>query len=79
MPRYDRSQIRKGMYLTGGVCPGDRQKLPKDLEHFEATVAAAGPAYGPVFERQQASIQELTQRLRQVRQDLERYSKKPRQ
>ena len=75
----DKSQIRKGAFLVGGICPGDgapvgkRQPLPKDLEHFEATVAAAGPTYGPIFEREMVAIKEMTERLQQVRKQLDGY------
>ena len=38
-----RREYRKGMFLEGGAYPAVYKRLPRDLEHFEETVRAAGP------------------------------------
>jgi hypothetical protein len=84
MPRFDRDQVRKGVYMTGAPCEGrfvarrardDDEKLRRQYPEFENVIKEAGPSYGPEFEKHQASIQQLTQRLQQVRKELERYNK----
>ena len=73
---FDRSQIRKGMFMTstpGVPARHSREALRAEFPMFADTLAAAGPGSGPEFERQQRGIKELTERLQQVRKQLESY------
>ena len=76
----DRSKIKKGMFLVGGVCPGDRmpmtkrQPLPPEFEHFEAAAARADEI-AAMERRRAAEIVELARRLQKVRDELAAYQK----
>ncbi|UGX96769.1 hypothetical protein G6321_00017145 [Bradyrhizobium barranii subsp. barranii] len=64
-------EIRKGQFITVDCVPNQRPPpVPKDLEQIEGAVEAAGPNYGPAFEKELAAIMELTRRLELVKAQL---------
>jgi hypothetical protein len=77
----DKSQIRKGAFMTGANCEGsfvarrarsDDEALLRAYPEFADTIKAAGPSHGPAFEREMASIKEMARRLENVREQLKK-------
>jgi hypothetical protein len=82
MPRYDRSQIKKGMYMQGAPHAAqfvarrgrdDDEAVRRRYPEFENVIKEAGPSYGPAFEKHQAEVAQLAQRLQMVRRQLDSY------